>query len=56
MGSTQNVIAARKRKLRSDGPAETLDPLPASHQRKSASPAEKADYYHSGMSMPSFDS
>ena len=54
--STQSVIAARKRKLRSDGPAETPDPLPVSHQRKSTSPPEKADSYHSGMSMPSSDS
>ena len=54
--STQSVIAARKRKLRSDSPAETPDPLPVSHQRKSTSPPEKADSYHSGMSMPSSDS
>ena len=54
--STQSVIVARKRKLRSDGPAETPDPLPVSHQRKSTSPPEKADSYQSGMSMPSSDS
>ena len=52
----QSVIAARKRKLRSDGPADTPDPLPTTHQRKSASPPEKADSYQSGMSMPSSDS
>ena len=56
MGSTQSVIAARKRKLRSDGPAEPPVPLPVSHQRKSTSPTEKADPYHSGMYMPSSDS
>ena len=54
--SVQSVIAARKRKLRSDGPADTPDPLPVTHQRKSASPPEKADSYQSGMSMPSSDS
>ena len=54
--STHSVIAARKRKLRSDGPADAPDPLPASHQRKSNSPPSKADSYHSGMSMPSSDS
>ena len=51
-----SVIAARKRKLRSDGPADTPDPLPTTHQRKSTSPPEKADSYQSGMSMPSSDS
>ena len=53
---TQSVLAARKRKLHSDGPAETPDPLPVSHQRKSTSPPETVDSYHSGMSMPSSDS
>ena len=52
----QSVIAARKRKLRSDGPADAPEPLPVSHQRKSASPPHKDDSYHSGMSMPSSDS
>ena len=52
----QSVIAARKRKLRSEGPADTPDPLPVSHQRKSTSPPSKDDSYHSSMSMPSFDS
>ena len=54
--STLSVLAARKRKLRSDGPADAPDPLPVSHQRKSTSPPSKADSYHSGMSMPSSDS
>ena len=52
----QQVLAAKKRKLRSEGPAETPLPLPVSHKRKSASPPEKADFYVSGMSMPSSDS
>ena len=52
----QSVIAARKRKLRSDGPADAPEPLPVSHQRKSTSPPHKDDSYHSGMSMPSSDS
>ena len=52
----QQIIAARKRKLRSEGPAETPLPLPISHKRKPASPPEKADSYESGMSMPSSDS
>ena len=46
----QRVLAAKKRKLRSEGPVETPLPLPVSHKRKSASP-EKADSYESGMSM-----
>ena len=54
--TAQRVIAARKRKLRSEGPAETPLPLPVSHKRKSTSPPEKADSYESGMSMPSSDS
>ena len=52
----QRVLAAKKRKLRSEGPVETPLPLPVSHKRKSASPPEKADSYESGMSMPSSDS
>ena len=52
----QSVVAARKRKLRSDGPADAPEPLPVSHQRKSASPPSKDDSYHSGMSMPSSNS
>ena len=54
--STQSVLAARKRKPRSDVPADTPDPLPTSHQRKSTSPPSKVDSYHSSMSMPSSDS
>ena len=52
----QRVLAAKKRKLRSEGPAETPLPLPVSHKRKSTSSPEKADSYESGMSMPSSDS
>ena len=52
----QRVLAAKKRKLRSEVPAETPLTLPVSHKRKSASPPEKADSYESGMSMPSSDS
>ena len=37
----QQVLAAKKRKLRSEGPAETPLPLPVSHKRKSTSPPEK---------------
>ena len=54
--TAQQVIAARKRKLRSEGPAETPLPLLVSHKRKSTSPPEKADSYESGISMPSSDS
>ena len=52
----QRVLAAKKRKLRSEGPAEAPLPLPVSHKRKSTSSPEKADSYESGMSMPSSDS
>ena len=54
--TAQKVIAAKKRKLRSEGPVETPLPLPVSHKRKSASPPKKADSYESGMSMPYSDS
>ena len=52
----QRVLAAKKRKLRSEGPTETPLPLPVSHKRKSVSSPEKTDSYESSMSMPSSDS
>ena len=55
---TQGVGAARKRKLRSDGPAE--DPLvisrPRKHKSPSASPPTVSDSYKSGFDLGSSDS
>ena len=55
---TQGVEAARKRKLRSDGPAEDplVIPSPRKSKSPSASPLAASDSYKSGFDMGSTDS
>ena len=54
----QGVEAAKKRKLRSDGPADAPLVISSTHKRKSssASPPTASDSYNSGFEMPSTDS